>query len=131
MAPESPGYLSDEDYATTLGTARPALQRRFAQVFERDGIDALIFPTAPAPALRIADQWEFIVAGQKVEHLFLAKNTVPASGAGLPGISLPAGLTKAGLPIGVELDGARNHDQELLALALQVERVLAPLPPPS
>lgn len=131
VVPGSPGYLSDEDYATTLGTDRPELQRRFAQVFERDGIDALIFPTTPAPAPRIADQWEFTVAGQRVEHLFLAKNTVPASGAGLPGISLPAGLTSDGLPIGIELDGTRNHDQELLALALQVERVLAPLPPPA
>jgi mandelamide amidase len=131
VVPGSPGYLSDEDHATTLGADRPALQHRFAQVFERDGIDALIFPTTPAPAPRIADQWEFTVAGQKVEHLILAKNTVPASGAGLPGISLPVGLTKAGLPIGIELNMPRNHDQELLALALQVERVLAPMPPPA
>jgi mandelamide amidase len=131
VVPESPGYLSAEDYATTLATDRPALQRRFARVFERDGIDALIFPTTPAPAPRIANQWEFTVAGQTVEHLFLAKNTVPASGAGLPGISLPTGLTRAGLPVGIELDGARNHDQELLALALQVERILAPVPPPA
>ena len=130
VLPGSPGYLSDEDYAAALGTDRPALQRRFARVFERDGVDALIFPTTPAPAPRIADQWEFTVAGQKVQHLFLAKNTVPASGAGLPGISLPAGLTRAGLPIGIELNGAWSHDRELLALALQVERVLAPLPPP-
>lgn len=131
VAPGSPGYLSDEAHATTLATDRPELQRRFFQVFERDGVDALIFPTTPAPAPRIADQWEFPIAGQQVEHLFLAKNTVPASGAGLPGISLPAGLTKIGLPIGVELNGPPNHDRELLALALQVERVLTPLPPPA
>ncbi|WP_103380861.1 amidase family protein [Pseudonocardia dioxanivorans] len=130
VVPGSPGYLSDEDHATTLGADRPALQQRFAQVFERDGIDALILPTTPAPAPRIADQWEFTVAGEKVEHLILAKNTVPASGAGLPGISLPAGLTEAGLPIGVELDAPRYHDRELLALALQIERVLPPMPPP-
>ena len=131
VVPGSPGYLSDEDYATTLRVDRPALQRRFTQVFQRDGIDALIFPTTPAPAPRIADQWEFTVAGQRVEHLFLAKNTVPASGAGLPGISLPTGLTKTGLPIGIELDGPRDHDRELLALALRVERVTGLLPPPA
>ncbi|GAA1135386.1 amidase family protein [Kribbella jejuensis] len=130
VVPGSPGYLSDEGRATTVGVDRPALQRRFAQVFEREGIDALIFPTTPAPAPRIADQWVFTVAGQQVEHLFLAKNTVPASGAGLPGISLPAGLTKAGLPVGIELNGPCNHDQELLALALQVDSVLPPLPSP-
>jgi mandelamide amidase len=131
VVPGSPGYLSDEDRATTLGADRPALRHRFAHVFERDGIDALIFPTTPAPAPRIADQWEFTVAGQKADHLVLARNTVPASGAGLPGISLPAGSTAAGLPIGIELDAPWNHDQQLLALALQVERVLAPMPPPA
>lgn len=96
VLPGSPGYLSDEDYAATLCAHRPELQRRLAAVFDRDGFDALIFPTTPAPAPSIADQWQFTVAGQQVEHLFLAKNTVPASGAGIPGVSLPAGLTRSG-----------------------------------
>lgn len=87
VLPGSPGYLSDEDHAVTLGTHRPELQRRLAAIFDRDGFDALIFPTTPAPAPSIADQWQFTVAGQTVEHLFLAKNTVPASGAGIPGVS--------------------------------------------
>jgi mandelamide amidase len=39
-------------------------------------------------------------------------------------------LTEAGLPIGVELDAPRYHDRDLLALALQIERVLPPMPPP-
>lgn len=131
VLPASPGYPSGEDHATTLGTDRPELQRRLAAVFDRDRFDALIFPTTPAPAPSIADQWQFTVAGQTAGHLFLAKNTVPASGAGIPGISLPSGLTRSGLPIGIELNGPRNHDRELLTLALHVERALGSLPAPA
>ncbi|RZU73136.1 mandelamide amidase [Micromonospora kangleipakensis] len=131
VVPCAPAYLSDEEYAATLAVDRPKLQQRLGDVFARDGFDALIFPTTPAPAPAIADQWEFSVAGEAVTHLFLSKNTVPASGAGIPGISLPAGLTSSGLPIGIELNGAHGHDQELLALALRVESVLGTLPAPA
>ncbi|WP_345763047.1 amidase family protein [Diaminobutyricibacter sp. McL0608] len=131
VVPGAPGYLSEDQHAATLGVDRPKLQRRFGDVFSRDGFDALIFPTTPAPAPAIADQWEFTVADETVPHLFLSKNTIPASGAGTPGITLPTGLTRSGLPIGIELDAAHGRDTELLALALQVESALGSLPSPA
>jgi mandelamide amidase len=60
----------------------------------------------------------------------LIRNTDPGSNAGLPGISLPAGLTAEGLPVGLELDGALDTDRHLLAVAAAIERVLLPLPRP-
>ncbi len=45
----------------------------------------------------------------------LAKNTVPASGAGLPGISLPMGSAGNGLPIGLEIDARLWRDRRLLS----------------
>jgi mandelamide amidase len=59
------------------------------------------------------------------------RNTDPASNAGIPGLSLPAGLTSQGLPVGLELDGPLGSDARLLAIALGVESVLGKLPPPS
>ena len=45
----------------------------------------------------------------------------PGSVAGIPGISLPAAMTAAGLPLGIELDGAEGSDARLLAIAPAVE----------
>ncbi|MBA5735608.1 amidase, partial [Escherichia coli] len=55
------------------------------------------------------------------------RNTEPGSNAGVPGLTVPAGLTAAGLPVGLALDGAAGTDRELIAVALQVERVLGRL----
>ena len=64
------------------------------------------------------------MAGEQVDHRFLAKNTIPASAAGLPGISIPVGHAQNGLPIGIELDGARGDDRNLLEVARRLERTL-------
>ena len=45
--------------------------------------------------------------------------------ATLPSISLPAGLTDAGLPVGIELDGPEQTDTRLLAIAQVVEQMIA------
>jgi mandelamide amidase len=60
----------------------------------------------------------------------LIRNTDPGSNAGLPGISLPAGLTAEGLPVGLELDGPLGTDRHLLGVAAAIERVLPRLPRP-
>jgi len=52
-----------------------------------------------------------------------------ASSVGLPGISLPAGLSRAGLPIGLELDAPLGSDRALLSLSRHIERILGTMPP--
>jgi aspartyl-tRNA(Asn)/glutamyl-tRNA(Gln) amidotransferase subunit A len=47
--------------------------------------------------------------------------TVPASMAGLPALSVPAGKTEAGLPVGAQLIGRAQSDQLLLSIAKQIE----------
>jgi mandelamide amidase len=59
-----------------------------------------------------------------------SRNTRPGSVAGSPGNSLPAALTAAGLPLGLELDGPAGSDAALLAIAAAVEAVLPPMPAP-
>lgn len=131
VLPSGQGYISQEAYEATLSVDRPELQRRLGKVFTHSGFDALLFPTTPSPAPLIEQRSMFTVAGKEVRDLFLAKNTVPASGAGLPGISIPIGLTGQGLPIGLEIDGAHGHDRKLLDLARRVESVFDTLPAPA
>jgi Asp-tRNA(Asn)/Glu-tRNA(Gln) amidotransferase A subunit family amidase len=120
VLPGGRGYASDETYVNVLKQDRPELQRRFRQsVFAR--ADFLIFPTTQCTAPTIAAQRKFVVAGEERSYLVLAKNTIPASAAGLPGISLPMGLSRDNLPVGIEIDADAGHDRQLLALARSVE----------
>jgi mandelamide amidase len=121
VVPSGAGYMSQDSYEAALSVDRRELQRRFDDTFRRSGAQALIFPTTPSTAPLIEHQLKFAIAGQEVSYLALARNTVPASGAGLPGISLPTGLSSNGLPIGLEMDGAPGRDRRLLDLARRVE----------
>jgi indoleacetamide hydrolase len=49
----------------------------------------------------------------------------------VPGLSIPAGLTRDGLPVGFEIDGLPGGDDQLLRLGMGIEAVLGPLPPPT
>jgi Asp-tRNA(Asn)/Glu-tRNA(Gln) amidotransferase A subunit family amidase len=58
------------------------------------------------------------------------RNTSPGSVAGIPGLSLPAGITKAGLPVGFGIDAPEGTDRRLLEIGLAVEPLLPKLPAP-
>ena len=55
----------------------------------------------------------------------LFRSTGPGSNAGIPGLSVPAGFGRSGLPVGLEIDGPDDSDDRLLAIGLAMERVLA------
>lgn len=130
VVPGGAGYMPQDRYEAALSVDRPELQRRFDDAFRRSGAEALIFPTTPSTAPLIEQQLKFTIAGHEVSYLALARNTVPASGAGLPGISLPTGLSSQGLPMGLELDGAPGSDRRLLDLAHRVEAAVGALTSP-
>ena len=112
--------------------ARVRLQATYADYFRDNRIDAMIFPTAILPARPIGDDLTVELNGAQVPTFFtFIRNTDPGSNAGVPGISLPAGLTPGGLPVGVELDGPAGSDHRLLAIAAALEAVLPPLPAPN
>jgi mandelamide amidase len=128
VVPSGPGHVSDERHRVAV-KSRCELQCRLVSIaFER--ADALLFPTTPCAAPRIADQWHFQVAGHDVTDTFLSRNTHPSNAAGVPGISLPMTLNAEGLPLGLEIDAAPGCDRDLLALARLVERIIGPVPGP-
>jgi aspartyl-tRNA(Asn)/glutamyl-tRNA(Gln) amidotransferase subunit A len=76
----------------------------------------LLGPVAPTPAFGIGEN-----ASDPIKMYLADVMTVPASLAGLPAMSVPAGVTSEGLPVGAQLIGARKSDAALLALAKEVE----------
>lgn len=92
---------------------------------------ALVFPTTRLPARPIGQDATVELNGKLVPTFRVyIHNTAPGSNAGIPGLSIPAGLTSDGLPVGLELDGPAGSDRTLLAIGLAVEEVLGPLPAP-
>jgi mandelamide amidase len=110
---------------------RAQLQDAYRRHFSEHDIAAVIFPATPAPAAKIGDDETFMLNG--TPHPTFAtfiRNSGPGSVAGVPGISVPAGLTPAGLPVGVEISGPASTDRALLAIAAAVEPLLPKLPAP-
>ena len=105
--------------------------KAYDDYFTKNKVAAIVFPTTPLPAAPIGDDQETTLDGKKVPTFgIFIRNTDPGSNAGLPGLSLPIGLTKNGLPVGLELDGPGGSDRELLAIGLAAEKVFGPIPPP-
>lgn len=130
VLPDGPGFLSAQDYETAVGRARADIARRYHGVFAARGAAALILPTTPCTAPSIEHENAFFIGDRAVDFRALASHTIPASAAGLPGISIPIGLSAEGLPIGLEIDGPLGADRALLHLARRIEAVAGALSSP-
>lgn len=94
--------------------ARTLLVNEFNALFAN--YDALIGPVAPTTAFRLGEN-----TTDPIKMYLNDIMTVPASLVGLPAISVPAGSSKLGMPIGVQLIGPRQSDALLLSLARSME----------
>jgi mandelamide amidase len=122
-------------YPDAIGTLRPQLQKLYENYFRDNNLDAILFPTtiAPAPPIDVAKgSGEMTINGGKPVPTFdtMIRNTDPGSNAGIPGLSLFAGMTQSGLPAGLEIDGPIGSDVTLLGLGLSMEKLFGHAPPP-
>jgi aspartyl-tRNA(Asn)/glutamyl-tRNA(Gln) amidotransferase subunit A len=111
----SAGY--HDAYYGQAQRVRTLVARDFKAAFER--VDAIVAPTTPGVAFKI---------GEKEDPLQMYLNdvfTVPVSLAGLPGISVPAGFTLQGLPIGVQVIGRAYDEPTVLRVAHAYEQATA------
>lgn len=120
-----------EAYQTAMDKGRPALQAVYRDYFSDQNVVAMAFPTTPLPARPIGQDKEVELNGKQVSTLFTyLRNARPMTAAGIPGLSLPIGMTPDGLPVGLELDAPLGEDRRLLSLALAMEQVFGKLKAP-
>lgn len=119
---ESIGAAEVQSLRAELKKMREAIQRVFAD--NAHPIDLLVTPTTPIPAPRIADLKQNPDELRPREILML-RNTRPFNVWGLPAISIPCGVTKTGLPIGLQISGAHGAEAKVLELAYAFEREMA------
>lgn len=111
----SPGTSSPQ-YATAMAN-RAALQALLRQTLMTNKLDALVYPTVRREPSLIGDPQT-------------DPNCEPSANSGFPALSVQAGFTPNGLPVGVELLGAPLSDATLLAVGYAWEQLASPRQPP-
>lgn len=114
---------------------RPQLRKLYDDYFANNNVDAVFFPTTPLPAVPLdlvkGSSTVSVNGGPQVDEFgTFIQNTDPGSNAGIPGLSLPAGLTSGGLPVGMEIDGPVGSDANLLSIGMAMEALFGTLPAP-
>ena len=112
----SSGYY--DAYYLRAQKVRTLIKRDFEKVFA-DGVDAILTPATPSSAFAIGDEE---MAADPVKMYLNDIFTVTVNMAGLPGISVPAGLDNKGLPLGLQLIGKPFAEEELFQTANIIEQ---------
>jgi aspartyl-tRNA(Asn)/glutamyl-tRNA(Gln) amidotransferase subunit A len=100
----SAGYY--DAYYKRAMQVRALIKRDFDQAFEK--VDAILTPTSPTAAFKLGEK-----TADPLQMYLADIFTISCNLAGIPGLSLPCGFTKSGLPIGLQLLG-KNLDEALL-----------------
>jgi aspartyl-tRNA(Asn)/glutamyl-tRNA(Gln) amidotransferase subunit A len=111
--------VSARDYLGRIGRLK-ALARRAPPRF--DGIDVIATPTlclTPPVLSDVGDSDEYLRINRRI-----VRNTVAVNYLGLCAITLPVGLNKAAMPVGLQLIAPARSEEKLFAIALAAERVL-------
>jgi len=125
-------YASTGAYNAAVFTHRPALQTTLARYFTEHNITALVHPPTLCSASKIGEEVDVEINGKKLPlRIPYARNISAASSAGIPALVLPAGMTAAGLPVGIEFDAPALMDRSLLALGITLEQILGSIPAPA
>jgi aspartyl-tRNA(Asn)/glutamyl-tRNA(Gln) amidotransferase subunit A len=117
----SAGYY--DAYYLKAQKVRSLIKRDFDRAFEE--VDVMLTPTTPSPAFAVGEK-----SGDPVEMYLNDIFTVTVNMAGLPGLSVPAGLSSEGTPLGLQLIGRPFGEETLFRTARAIEQAAGPLEKP-
>ncbi len=111
----SAGYY--DAYYVRAQKIRTLIKRDFEVAFEA-GVDAILTPATPSAAFAQGEKG----SGDPIEMYLNDVFTVTVNMAGLPGIAVPAGFSKEGLPLGLQLIGQAFDEETLFTVAAAIEK---------
>ena len=117
----SAGYY--DAYYIKAQQVRTLIKRDFDRAYE--SVDVILTPTTPGPAFGIGE-----VSGDPIQMYLNDIFTVTANMAGVPGISVPAGLSSEGTPLGLQLIGRPFDEATLFQVAQVIEDAAGRFPAP-
>jgi aspartyl-tRNA(Asn)/glutamyl-tRNA(Gln) amidotransferase subunit A len=109
----SSGYY--DAYYLRAQKVRSLIARDFSDAFQK--VDAILTPTSPTPAFRLGEK-----TSDPLQMYLADIYTVTGDLAGIPGISIPCGKTKAQLPVGLQILGPHFSESRILQLARAFEK---------
>ncbi len=109
----SAGYY--DAYYRKASQVRALIRRDFLDAFA--SCDAILTPVAPIPAFKLGEKTD-----DPLQMYLSDVCTLPASLAGVPGISVPCGFTADGLPVGLQILGPHFREDLILRIAYQFEQ---------
>ena len=112
----SAGYY--DAYYLKAQKVRTLIKQDFIDAYEK--VDAILTPTTPTPAFGVGERVDDPISMYLNDIL-----TVPANMAGLPGISVPAGLSEDGLPLGLQVLGKAFDEETILRVGQVIETAAA------
>jgi len=116
--------------------SRLKLALQYEELLRTNNIWAIIYPTVPVLPPEIRPHGDgpddtVELNGKQVNYFgVVARSTHISSVIGIPSLSIPAGISSSGLPVGLSFDSSAGSDSALLAFGLSAESALGRLPPP-
>ncbi|PCH76876.1 MAG: hypothetical protein COB98_04990 [Flavobacteriaceae bacterium] len=123
---DSGTIAKQSSYKNAITIERPKLQLAYKDYFAKHQLDVILYPTTPIEAMPIKGSDDTILLNGKQVPTFptYIRNMNPGSYAGVPGITIPAGKTTEGLPVGMHLEGNFNSDEKLLKIATLIYQII-------
>ena len=104
-------------YYNRARKVRALIKKDFDEVFA-DGVDAILTPTTPSSAFGLGEMSDVDPVQMYLNDVF----TVTVNLAGLPGVSVPTGVDKSGLPLGLQVIGRPWEEGDMLNVAYSLEQ---------
>jgi aspartyl-tRNA(Asn)/glutamyl-tRNA(Gln) amidotransferase subunit A len=101
-------------YFLKAAKARTLIVKAYEEAFQK--VDYILTPVSPSPAFKLGEKVNDPIAMYLEDVMSVSLNL-----AGVPGLAIPAGMTKTGLPIGLQLVGPRRSDKQLIEFAKELQ----------